>query len=132
MRARVRNAAAVAVLAILAGGASAAAPEAAIAFANRDGIYDWQADRDVGLWVQDIHRHWYYAKLMAPCFGLQFVTALKFDTRPNGTLDRFSAIIVPHEGLSGRCPLVSLTASAGPPSRKKPAAPPPAAAPARP
>jgi hypothetical protein len=110
--------------------ASAAETEVSIPFANRGGINDWQADRDVGLWVQDVHRHWYYAKLMAPCIGLPFATALKFDTRPNGTLDRFSAIIVPHEGPSGRCALVSLTASAGPPTRKKPSAPPLATPPA--
>lgn len=93
--------------------------EASIPFANRGGIRDWQADRDRGLWVQDVHRNWYYAKLMSPCTGLGFATALAFDTRPMGTFDRFSAIIVPREG---RCVLTSLTPSGAPPShRKKPA-----------
>ena len=121
---RARNAALLAALAALANTAArAAAPEASIPFVNQGGIRDWHADRDVGLWVQDAHRRWYYAKLMAPCIGLQFVTGLKFDARPDGTFDRFSAIILPREGLEGRCPLVSLTASEGPPSRQKQPAP---------
>jgi len=111
--------------------ASPPAPEASIPFANHGGIYTWQADGERGLWVQDVHRHWYYAKLMAPCIGLQFVTTLRIDTRPAGTFDRFSAIMVPHEGIAGRCQVVSVVASQGPPSRRtrQPSTPaPPAAA----
>ena len=115
--------------ALLAGTAGAApppSPELAIPFANHGGIYDWQADGERGLWVQDIHKHWYYAKLMAPCIGLNFALTLGFDTRPSGEFDRFSFIRVPHEGLAGRGAVTSVVASDGPPSRRKPQ---PAAAP---
>ena len=68
-----------------AGAASASetiTPRAYIPFANHGGIRDWKADRDQGLWVQDVHRHWYYAKLMGPCTGLDFAETIAFDTHP--------------------------------------------------
>lgn len=88
--------------------------EASIPFANNGGIRDWQADRDQGLWVQDIHRNWYYAKLMSPCIGLNFATSIGFDTRPMGTFDKFSSIVVPREG---RCVVQSFTPSGAPPTK---------------
>lgn len=121
--------------ALLAAGAAASeppqasSPERYIPFANHGGIFNWRADGERGLWVQDIHRQWYYAKLMAPCTGLNFATSLAFDTRPGDQLDRFSFIRVPHQGLGGRCALTSLTASEGPPTPHKPAAAAPPASP---
>ena len=94
--------------------ANLATPDASIPFANRGGIRDWQADRTQGLWIQDVHRKWYYAKLLGPCIGLNFATSLGFDTRPLGTFDRFSAIIVPREG---RCVVQSLMPSGPPPTK---------------
>ena len=90
--------------------------DASIPFANRGGIRDWQADHDRGLWVQDVHSNWYYAKFLGTCTGLSFAQAIAFDTKPIGTFDRFSAIIVPREG---RCAVQSLLKSGGPP-RKHP------------
>jgi len=94
----------------------AAAPgtEARIPFANHGGIRDWQADRDQGLWVQDVHRNWYYAKFMGPCFGLNFATSIGFDTHPMGTFDKFSSITVPREG---KCVVTSFTRSGAPPTK---------------
>jgi hypothetical protein len=91
-------------------------PQASIPFANHGGIRDWQADKDRGLWVQDVHGKWYYASLMAPCTGLNFAQTIGFDTRPMGNFDRWSAIIVPRYG---RCTVQSFTPSDGPPSRQK-------------
>jgi uncharacterized protein DUF6491 len=88
-----------------------------IPFANSGGIRDWRADRDQGLWVQDIHRQWYYAKLMAPCIGLNFAQTIGFDTHPLGRFDKFSSIFVPGAG-SGRCAVQSFTASGAPPGNK--------------
>jgi hypothetical protein len=107
-----------AILLAAAGGvfAATAPPETAIPFANHGGIRDWQADRDKGLWVQDAHRRWYYAKLMGPCFGLNFAQSIGFDTHPMGRFDKFSAIVVPG---SGRCTVQSLTASDPPKSEKE-------------
>jgi hypothetical protein len=82
-----------------------------IPFANHGGIRDWEADRDQGIWVQDAHRRWYYAKLMGTCVGLNFAQSIGFDTRPMGTFDRFSSILVPG---TGRCQVQSLTESGAP------------------
>lgn len=89
---------------------------ASIPFANHGGIRDWKADHDQGLWVQDIHRQWYYAKLMAPCTGLNFAQTIGFDTHPLGRFDQFSSIVVPGAG-GGRCAVQSFTLSGAPPGK---------------
>ena len=80
------------------------------------GIRDWKADGTRGLWIQDQHRNWYYAKLMGPCFGLDFATSIGFDARPMGTFDRFGSIVVPREG---RCTVRSIVTSEPPPRKQK-------------
>ena len=90
--------------------------EVSIPFANHGGIRDWQADRDRGLWIQDIHNKWYYATVMSPCIGLNFANSIGFDTRPQGNFDRFSAIVVPREG---RCTIQTLRPSGAPPTKHK-------------
>lgn len=109
-------------LALLAAAGAAFASEARptistkdyIPFANSGGIRDWKADRDQGLWVQDAHRQWYYAKLMSPCIGLNFAQTIGFDTHPLGRFDKFSSIFVPGAG-GGRCAVRSFTVSGAPP-----------------
>jgi Family of unknown function (DUF6491) len=98
------------------GAPSSKAPEASIPFVQHGGIRDWATDGDRGVWIQDVHRNWYYARLMSPCFGLSFATRLGFDTRPMGDFDRFSSVIVPREG---RCQVQSLVPSDGPPRKQK-------------
>ena len=91
-------------------------PQASIPFANmRGSINDWRAVGDDGLYVQDMHNRWYFAKLMGPCIDLPFAQRIGFDVRGTNTLDRFSSIIVRGQ----RCPLTSLTASAPPPKKAK-------------
>lgn len=99
----------------------APADQAAIPFANHDGINDWKADGDRGLWVQDRSRQWYYAKLLGPCSGLDFAQAIGFDTGPGGTLDRFGAIVV-RDGpqASQRCTFTSFAKSPPPSKSGKP------------
>jgi hypothetical protein len=92
-----------------------AAPDVSIPFANHGGIRDWKADRDQGVWVQDVHRKWYYAKLMGTCIGLDFAQTIGFDTHPLGRFDQFSSIFVPG---GGRCAVQSFTASGEPPRGK--------------
>src|SRR4051794_8259480 len=96
-----------------AGASETAAPHVAIPFANHGGIRDWKADRDQGVWVQDVHRKWYYAKLMGTCIGLNFAQTIGFDTHPLGRFDQFSSIFVPG---GGRCAVQSFTSSVEPPS----------------
>lgn len=97
-------------------GAAPVTPQASIPFANHGGIRDWQADHDRGLWVQDVHGKWYYASLMGPCTGLNFAQTIGFDTRPMGSFDRWSAIVVPRYG---RCIVQTFSMSPGPPRKQK-------------
>ncbi len=97
----------------------AASPEVSIPFVGMGSINDWRADRRQGLWIQDTHRQWYYAKVMEPCNGLDFAQTIGFDAHPGGTLDRFSSVLVPHEG---KCQLTSLVRSEPPPKKVKPKA----------
>jgi hypothetical protein len=115
----------------------AAAPEASIPFANHGGIYDWRAVDDRTLLIESVQHKWYKATLFTPCVDLAFAERVGFESNPDGSFDKFSAIQVG----SQRCPLISLTPTAAPvkkPKDKKPAAaapahppaPPPAPAPA--
>lgn len=87
---------------------------ASIAFANHGGIWNWEADRDKGLWVQANDRQWYYATFMGPCSGLDFANAIGFDTGPIGSLDRWSSVLVPRWG---KCTFRSFEPSDGPPKK---------------
>ncbi|MCC7464350.1 MAG: hypothetical protein IT480_18050 [Gammaproteobacteria bacterium] len=94
-----------------------AAPEASIPFANLRGtIRDWQADGDRGMWIQDAHRRWYYARFMAPCISLPFKLGVHFKTNPSGELDRFSSI---RSRDTGDCQFTSFVRSDGPPRKAK-------------
>ncbi|HMA12060.1 MAG TPA: DUF6491 family protein [Steroidobacteraceae bacterium] len=90
--------------------------QASIPFVDHHSIRDWQADGKDGLWVQDVRRNWYYAKLLGPCIGLDFALSIGFDTGPSNQLDKFSSIIVPREG---RCQITSFTRSDPPPPTVK-------------
>jgi hypothetical protein len=89
--------------------------EASIPFVNHGGVWNWQADGSHGLYVQDRQHNWYYARLMGNCFDLPFANAVGFETRGIDTLDRFGTLVVRGQ----RCPITSLTHSAGPPAKAK-------------
>jgi hypothetical protein len=90
--------------------------EVSIPFVQYRSIRDWQANKDEGLWIQDLRRNWYYAEVMQPCIGLDWAWSIGFDTRFGSSLDKFSSIIVPREG---RCQITSLTRSDAPPKKKR-------------
>lgn len=106
--------------ALAAEGEPAATPlpavQASIPFVDHHSIRDWQADGKDGLWVQDLRRNWYYAKLLGPCIGLDFALSIGFDTGPSNQFDKFSSILVPREG---RCQVTSFTRSDPPPPSVK-------------
>jgi hypothetical protein len=79
-------------------------------------IRDWQADRERGMWIQAYSRKWYYAQFMGRCLGLNFATAVGFDTRYQSSFDRWSAVFVPGYG---RCMIQTFTPSDGPPRKKR-------------
>lgn len=104
--------------------------EASIPFARMDSsIHDWQADGQYGLWVQDVHRDWYYATTLGPCYGLDWAVAIGIEPR-GSQLDKFGMIVVPRE--RSRCQLTSFKRSDPPPpkGKKKEEAAAPASAPA--
>lgn len=82
-----------------------AAAEAYIPFANNGGVSNWKVVDDSTLLIQDVHGHWYLAKLQSPAYGLAFANSLGFATAPSGRLEKFSSVVV-----SGRrYPIISLT-----------------------
>jgi hypothetical protein len=94
-----------------------APPEATIPFVNiRESIRGWQADGLMGLWIEDIRKQWYYAKLLGPCNGLDFAVSLGFETKTMSSLDKFGTVIVPNYQ---RCPIMSLVKSDAPPKEEK-------------
>ena len=94
---------------------SAPAVEARIPFADHHGIYSWQVLDNRTVLIQIQSRTWYKAKLMSPCIDLPFAERIGFKTNPDGSFDRFGAILVRHQV----CPLISLTVTA-PPAKKAP------------
>jgi hypothetical protein len=109
------------------------AEETSIPFARMDSsIHDWQADGQNGLWVQDGRRDWYYAKLLGPCYGLDWANAIGIEPR-GSQLDKFGFVLVPRE--RSRCQFTSFRRSDPPPpkgKKKEDAAAPAAATPAAP
>lgn len=94
--------------------AAAPAPEARIAFAKSN-IWNWQVVNDETVLIQDIGHRWYKATLLGHCINLPFAERIAFDSNPDGTFDKFSAIL--YRGQ--RCPLRSLVETAAPPKKSK-------------
>ena len=91
------------------------AEQASIPFANHRGIYDWRVVDSRTVLIQGLDRQWYRASLMTSCFDLPFAQTIGFETNPDGSFDKFSAI-----KLRGQtCPLVSLVKTAPPPQKSK-------------
>lgn len=90
--------------------------ETSIPFIGTIGLYNFAADGDRGVWLQDQRRKWYYARISGICTGLPFATRIGVDTRFGGTsLDRTGVLLVDGE----RCHIDSLVTSAGPPPKVK-------------
>jgi len=90
--------------------------ETSIPFIGTIGLYNFEADGDRGVWLQDQQRRWYYARVLGPCTGLPFAARIGVDTRFGGSqLDRTGTLLVDRQ----RCPINSLVASNGPPLKAK-------------
>ena len=90
--------------------------EKSIPFIGTIGLYNFEADGDRGVWLQDQQRRWYYATLLGPCTGLSFANRIAVDTRFGGSsLDRTGSLLVDRQS----CKIDSLTASNGPPPKVK-------------
>lgn len=88
--------------------------EASIAFANQGGVDDWRATDSRTIYFEDSHGQWYRAVLMAPAFDLPFAERIGIDSGPNGTLDKFGAVVVRGQ----RYPFASFEKVAGPPPKR--------------
>ena len=95
--------------------ASKPAPEATIQFANQGGIWDWDVVDTSTLLIQDRSRRWYKAKLLGNCYDMPFEQKIGFESNPNGSFDKFSAILTRQQ----RCPLISLTRTDAPAKKPK-------------
>jgi hypothetical protein len=88
--------------------------ETSIPFVGTIGLYNFEPDRDRGVFLQDQQRRWYYARINGVCTDLPFANRIAVDTRFNGTqLDRTGSLLVDGQ----RCAIDSLTASNGPPPK---------------
>ncbi len=85
--------------------------ETSIPFADMGGVRDWKAIDDSTLYVQDIRRNWYIARLAQPSPDLTFATKIGFETKGINQLDKFGTVVVGGE----RIPLTSFVASGPPP-----------------
>jgi hypothetical protein len=103
-------------LAIAALAALAIAPAAAsadsIPFVSMNGITNWTTVGDDTLYLKARDDRWYRADLAGPCFGLPTAFAIGVRTFGDDTFDSSSSIIVDGE----RCPVMSVTRVAGPPT----------------
>lgn len=88
---------------------------ASIPFVDHDGIYDFQADGDHAVYLQDRSRKWYHATVMGPCLGLSFATRIGVKTSGSSSLDRFGSLIVDRE----ECKIDELVTSGPPPKKVK-------------
>ncbi|MEO9131772.1 MAG: DUF6491 family protein [Sphingomonas sp.] len=86
---------------------------ASIPFVDIDGVYDFQADGDHAVYLQDRSRKWYHATLMGPCLGLSFATRIGVKTRGAGSLDKYGSLLVDGQD----CQIADLLTS-GPPPKK--------------
>jgi Family of unknown function (DUF6491) len=82
----------------------------------RGSLYNFEADSDRGVYLQDRTRRWYYARVLGPCIGLSFAQRIGVDTRFGGNqLDRTGTLLVDRDS----CRIDSLTTSNGPPPKAK-------------
>ena len=83
---------------------------ASITFADMGGIRDWQSDSSDSLYVESLQGQWYKATFFGPCFELPFAERIAFVTEPDGSLDKFSSILVDGD----RCHFRTFEQVAGP------------------
>jgi len=89
--------------------------ETSIPFATSNGIQDYKADGDRGLYIRDIKGRWYYARTMGPCSRLQSADTIGFEVSASDRLDRFGAL----RAQGWRCQLASVTHANAPPKKRR-------------
>jgi len=113
--------AAAAALTVWAGGAIAAPEhvgdtEASIPQAHVR-VTNWVPDGYKGIWVEAAAGRWYYGEFLGPCIGLGVGDAVALQLSPDGSLNRFSRVIVPRPHRQA-CAFKSFVTSAAPSHEK--------------
>ena len=88
---------------------------ASIPFVDHDGIYDFQADGDHAVYLQDRSRKWYHATIFGPCLALPYATRIGVKTRGGSSLDKYGSLLVDGED----CRIEDLVTSGPPPKTVK-------------
>lgn len=91
------------------------AKEASIPFASHGGVDDWRAVDSHTLLIKGVGKQWYKAELFSPCLSLKFADRIGFLVEPDGSLNRYSGIVVRDQV----CRFKSLTKVEAPVSKKK-------------
>lgn len=107
--------AALACIAVLAGGSTSAAQRTKIPFADIGNIRDWESHDPNALYVQSMNRNWYRITFWSPCHELPFAVQIGFVTDSLGQLDQYSSILVDGE----RCWFKTFEQSEPPPEEEK-------------
>ena len=81
-----------------------AATDNAISFANFGSIKDWKAESNRSMIITTTSGDRYRATFMGACHSLPFSETVGFVTSPNGSLDKFGAVLVRDQ----KCPIRSL------------------------
>jgi len=67
---------------------------AEIHFADLGGIDEWRAEGINSMLIKGVNDKWYRATFFSECFPLPWSEKVAFVTNPDGTLNRFSSILV--------------------------------------
>ncbi|MGH8142937.1 MAG: hypothetical protein ACREU2_10530 [Steroidobacteraceae bacterium] len=89
------------------GGAEASIPQANVRITN------WVLDRYRGIWVETAGHQWYYGTFLGPCMGIGTADTVGFRFSPDGSLNRYSEVIVPRPHHR-TCAFQSFVTSAAP------------------
>lgn len=59
-----------------------------------DGLLNWKADGEKGVYLQSSSNKWYHATFFTPCLNIPFATKVSFISDGPHDLTRFSSILV--------------------------------------
>jgi hypothetical protein len=67
---------------------------AVIHFVDITGVKDWHAEGLNAILIEGVNGQWYRATFFSECFGLPWAEKVAFVTSPDGSLDKFSSVLV--------------------------------------
>jgi hypothetical protein len=67
---------------------------AVIHFVDLTGVKDWRAEGLSAILIEGSNGQWYRANFFSECYGLPWAERIAFVTSPDGSLDKFSSVMV--------------------------------------